>query len=92
MPHMASRNGFKLPNNSPYPFRKNVGPLSISTAIAMIVAVFGVYVLATDAVQRPTREIVLRRLFGARRRIRPRATGMDCDESGRRAAHLAEQP
>jgi putative ABC transport system permease protein len=42
--------------------------LSISTAIAMIIAAFGMYVLATDAVQRRTREIALRKLFGARRR------------------------
>jgi carbonic anhydrase/acetyltransferase-like protein (isoleucine patch superfamily) len=40
----------------------------LSTAIAMIIAAFGVYVLATDAVQRRTKEIALRKLFGTRRR------------------------
>ena len=34
----------------------------------MIIAAFGAYVLAADAVQRRTAEIALRRLFGARRR------------------------
>jgi putative ABC transport system permease protein len=33
----------------------------------MVIAAFGAYVLAADAVQRRTREIALRRLFGARR-------------------------
>ena len=42
--------------------------LTLSTAIAMIIAAFGVYVLAADAVQRRTREIALRMLFGTRRR------------------------
>jgi putative ABC transport system permease protein len=42
--------------------------LAVSTAIAMIIAAFGAYVLAADAVQRRTAEIALRRLFGARRR------------------------
>ena len=42
--------------------------LAIATLIAMIIAAFGAYVLATDAVQRRTREIALRKLFGARRR------------------------
>jgi hypothetical protein len=42
--------------------------LLLSTAIAMIIAAFGVYVLATDAVQRRTKEIALRKLFGTRRR------------------------
>jgi putative ABC transport system permease protein len=42
--------------------------LALSTAITMIIAAFGVYVLATDAVQRRTREIALRMLFGTRRR------------------------
>jgi putative ABC transport system permease protein len=42
--------------------------LGVSTAIAMIIAAFGAYVLAADAVQRRTAEIALRRLFGARRR------------------------
>ncbi len=41
--------------------------LAVSTAIAMIIAAFGAYVLAADAVQRRTAEIALRRLFGARR-------------------------
>jgi hypothetical protein len=41
--------------------------LAISTTIAMVIAAFGAYVLAADAVQRRTREIALRRLFGARR-------------------------
>jgi putative ABC transport system permease protein len=42
--------------------------LAVSTTIAMIIAAFGAYVLAADAVQRRTAEIALRRLFGARRR------------------------
>ena len=39
--------------------------LAISTVIAMVIAAFGTYVLAADAVQRRTGEIALRRLFGA---------------------------
>jgi putative ABC transport system permease protein len=39
--------------------------LAFSTVIAMIIAAFGTYVLAADAVQRRTGEIALRRLFGA---------------------------
>jgi putative ABC transport system permease protein len=42
--------------------------LALSTAVAMIIAAFGVYVLAADAVQRRTKEIALRKLFGTRRR------------------------
>lgn len=42
--------------------------LALSTAIAAIIAAFGTYVLAADAVQRRTKEIALRKLFGARRR------------------------
>ena len=42
--------------------------LALSTAIALIIAAFGVYVLAADAVQRRTKEIALRKLFGTRRR------------------------
>jgi hypothetical protein len=42
--------------------------LGFSTAIAMLIAGFGVYVLAADAVQRRTKEIALRKLFGTRRR------------------------
>jgi ABC-type antimicrobial peptide transport system permease subunit len=34
----------------------------------LLIAAFGVYVLATDAVQRRTREIALRKLFGTPRR------------------------
>jgi ABC-type antimicrobial peptide transport system permease subunit len=41
--------------------------LALSTALAMIIAAFGVYVLAADAVQRRTKEIALRKLFGTRR-------------------------
>ena len=41
--------------------------LALATVIAMIIAAFGAYVLAADAVQRRTAEIALRRLFGARR-------------------------
>ena len=41
--------------------------LTLATVIAMIIAAFGAYVLAADAVQRRTAEIALRRLFGARR-------------------------
>jgi putative ABC transport system permease protein len=42
--------------------------LALSTAIALIIAAFGVYVLAADAVQRRTKEIALRKLFGTHRR------------------------
>jgi ABC-type antimicrobial peptide transport system permease subunit len=42
--------------------------LSVATAVAMFIAAIGAYVLATDTVQRRTREIALRKLFGARRR------------------------
>jgi putative ABC transport system permease protein len=42
--------------------------LALSTAIAMIISAFGVYVLASDTVQRRTKEIALRKLFGTRRR------------------------
>ena len=41
--------------------------LAISAAIAALIAAFGIYVLAADAVQRRTGEIALRKLFGARR-------------------------
>jgi putative ABC transport system permease protein len=44
------------------------GLLALSTAVTMIIAAFGVYVLAADAVQRRTKEIALRKLFGTRRR------------------------
>ena len=44
------------------------GLLSAATVVAMLIAAFGMYVLAADAVQRRTREIALRKLFGARRR------------------------
>jgi putative ABC transport system permease protein len=40
--------------------------LALTTLIAMLIAAFGAYVLAADAVQRRTREIALRKLFGAR--------------------------
>jgi hypothetical protein len=42
--------------------------LSLATIVAMLIAAIGAYVLATDAVQHRTREIALRKLFGARRR------------------------
>jgi hypothetical protein len=42
--------------------------LSFATVVAMFIAAIGAYVLATDSVQRRTREIALRKLFGARRR------------------------
>jgi hypothetical protein len=42
--------------------------LTLATAVAMFIAAIGAYVLATDAVQRRTHEIALRKLFGARRR------------------------
>lgn len=42
--------------------------LALSTIIAMIIAAFGVYVFAADAVERRTKEIALRKLFGTRRR------------------------
>jgi putative ABC transport system permease protein len=41
--------------------------LRLSTFIAMLIAAFGVYVLAADAVRRRTKEIALRKLFGTRR-------------------------
>jgi ABC-type antimicrobial peptide transport system permease subunit len=42
--------------------------LTLATLCALFIAAIGAYVLATDAVQRRTREIALRKLFGARRR------------------------
>lgn len=41
--------------------------LGLSALVAMLIAACGAFVLATDAVQRRTREIALRKLFGARR-------------------------
>ena len=41
--------------------------LGLATAIALALAFFGAYVIAAETVQRRTREIALRRLFGARR-------------------------
>jgi len=41
--------------------------LRFSTFIAMLIAAFGIYVLAADAVRRRTKEIALRKLFGTRR-------------------------
>jgi putative ABC transport system permease protein len=41
--------------------------LAAATLIALLIAACGAFVLATDAVQRRTREIALRKLFGARR-------------------------
>ena len=41
--------------------------LGFSTLIALLIAAFGVYVLAADAVRRRTKEIALRKLFGTRR-------------------------
>jgi hypothetical protein len=41
--------------------------LALSTLIAMLIAACGAYVLAADAVRRRSREIAVRKLFGARR-------------------------
>jgi putative ABC transport system permease protein len=41
--------------------------LALATLIAILIAACGAYVLAVDAVRRRTREIALRKLFGARR-------------------------
>ena len=41
--------------------------LAVATLIALVIAFFGAYVIAADTVQRRTREIALRKLFGARR-------------------------
>lgn len=41
--------------------------LALATIIAMLIAAFGVYVIAADAVGRRTKEIALRKLFGTRR-------------------------
>jgi putative ABC transport system permease protein len=41
--------------------------LALATSIALVIAFFGAYVIAADTVQRRTREIALRKLFGARR-------------------------
>jgi putative ABC transport system permease protein len=41
--------------------------LRFSTSIAMLIAAFGVYVLTADTVQRRTKEIALRKLFGSGR-------------------------
>jgi len=51
--------------------------LALATAVALFIAAIGAYVLATDAVQRRTREIALRKLFGARRRDVGRLVGME---------------
>jgi len=42
--------------------------LGLATLVAMFIAAIGAFVLATDAVQRRTREIALRKLFGAQPR------------------------
>ena len=42
--------------------------LRFSTIVAMAIAACGVYVLAADTVQRRTKEIALRKLFGTQRR------------------------
>jgi putative ABC transport system permease protein len=44
------------------------GLLAVATAIALMLAASGAYVLAADAIRRRTREIALRKLHGARRR------------------------
>jgi cell division protein FtsX len=41
--------------------------LSVATGIALVIAAFGTYVLSANTVQRRAREIVLRKLHGARR-------------------------
>jgi len=41
--------------------------LGFSTLIALLIAAFGIYVLAADSVRRRTKEIALRKLFGTRR-------------------------
>jgi hypothetical protein len=41
--------------------------LAVATGIALVIAAFGTYVLSANSVQRRAREIVLRRLHGARR-------------------------
>jgi hypothetical protein len=42
--------------------------LSIATAVALLIAAFGMYVLSAHTVQRRAKEIVLRKLYGAGRR------------------------
>jgi len=42
--------------------------LAISTGIALAIAAFGIYVLSAYTVQRRAKEVVLRKLYGARRR------------------------
>jgi putative ABC transport system permease protein len=42
--------------------------MAIATGIALAIAAFGTYALAADAAQKRAREIVLRKLYGARRR------------------------
>jgi hypothetical protein len=44
------------------------GLLAVTTAIALMLAASGAYVLAADAIRRRTREIALRKLHGARAR------------------------
>ena len=44
------------------------GLLAVTTAIALVLAASGAYVLAADAIRRRTREIALRKLHGARRK------------------------
>ena len=51
--------------------------LSFATIVAMVIAAFGVYVLAADIVQRRTREIALRKLFGSQRRDIGRLVAQD---------------
>ncbi len=44
------------------------GLLAMATAVALLLAASGAYVLAADAIRRRTREIAVRKLHGARRR------------------------
>jgi putative ABC transport system permease protein len=51
--------------------------LAIATAIALAIAAFGTYVLSAYSVQRRTKEIVLRKLYGAKRHAIARLLGME---------------
>lgn len=51
--------------------------LSIATAIALTLAGFGTYVLSAYSVQRRAREIVLRKLYGAKRRAIARLLSLE---------------
>jgi len=60
--------------------------LGIAATIAIAIAAFGMYVMSAHTVQRRTREIVVRKLYGARRR---HVAGLVARELGRLCAMAA---